>query len=183
MLNQHCWFLFPNPITSQLSPTKKLSVFFPHWHLSWDTNHQHPVELGSSQLLCSTRKLSVFCPQSHLYLLRETNPKKIILFQLLLPCPTRKLSVLCPLSHSSWWLWDWRETGWSSFRIDFTKFHWRVTSIRQRGMSSRSMVIRFQELRSIWRVVNAVQCHLLIFVSLDCQSCLIFLTTMQQVQW
>ena len=89
--------------------------------------------------------------------------KKIILFQLLLPCPTRKLSVLCPLSHSSWWLWDWRETGWSSFRIDFTKFHWRVTSIRQRGMSSGSMVIRFQELRSIWRVVIAVQYHLLIF--------------------
>ena len=90
--------------------------------------------------------------------MEHTHKTKVSLFQLLL-CPTRKLSVLCPLSHSSWWLWDCRETGWSSFRIDFTKFHWRVTSIRQRGMSSRSMVIRFQELRSIWRVVNAVQYH------------------------
>ena len=150
-----CWFwkatplVLPIPITSQLNPTKKLSVFFlPHWHLSWDTNQQNPVELRSIQLLC----------------------------------PTRKLSVLCPLSHSSWWLWDWRETGWSSFRIDFTKFHWRVTSIRQRGMSSGSMVIRFQELRSIWRLMNVVQYHLLIYVSHDCHICP-FLTTMQKVQW
>ena len=72
-------------------------MFFSHWHLSWDTNHQNPVELGSSQLLCSTRK-SVFCPLSHLYLSRDTNSKKSYCFNFFCHAP-QESCLFCAHCH------------------------------------------------------------------------------------